>query len=46
MTIQNTKLDPRLKVMVSPVRIRVPPLSFSSYLQGKRLESNGVVANR
>ena len=26
MTIQNTKLDPRLKIMVSPVRIRVPPL--------------------
>jgi hypothetical protein len=26
MTIQNIKLDPRLKIMVSPVRIRVPPL--------------------
>jgi hypothetical protein len=26
MTIQNTKLVPRLKIMVSPVRIRVPPL--------------------
>jgi len=31
MTIQNTKLDPRLKIMVSPVRIRVPPLK--KYLQ-------------
>jgi hypothetical protein len=31
LTIQNTKLDPRLKIMVSPVRIRVPPLL--NYLQ-------------
>ena len=41
MTIQNIKLDPRLKIMVSPVRIRVPPLSFCGDLQVNRGSNGG-----
>jgi hypothetical protein len=39
-TIQNTKLHPRLKIMVSPVRIRVPPLL--KYLQIRKKERASV----